>query len=167
MPVTPLEIRKKEFGRQLRGYSADEVRAFLMTVAGEIEDLRREKGELAEKVEELNARVHAYERTEKLLQDTLLAAQKASSELREAAERDSNSIEREAKVKAERMLLDARKEADHVGEQIRTLVARRAALVHEIAAVARTYLSLAERLEKKPDDVDELTDSAEPAVDPE
>lgn len=167
MPVTPLEIRKKEFAKSLRGYSPDEVRAFLAAIAAEVEELRRERSGLAEKVEELTAQVQAYGRAEKLLQDTLVTAQKATGDLRESAERNARNLEAEAQVKADRMLLEARREADKVREQIRTLVARRSSLVHEIAAVARTYLSLAEGMDKKPDDDDEPADPAEPAGDTE
>ncbi len=173
MPLTPIEIRKKEFGRALRGWAPEEVREFLNAVAAEIEDLRRERAELSEKVEELLARIATYERTEKLLQDTLVTAQKATGELRESAERDARSIENDARLKAEQMLLDARRDADRIRGQVRGLTARRAALIHEIAAVARTYLSLAKSLESKPEDIedaddsDEPADTAEPAGDPE
>ncbi|MFO7651570.1 MAG: DivIVA domain-containing protein [bacterium] len=167
MPVTPLEIRKKEFAKALRGYSPDEVRAFLAAIAAEVEELRRERSGLAEKVEELTAQVQAYGRAEKLLQDTLVTAQKATGDLRDSAERNARNLEAEAQVRADRMLLEARRESDKMREQIRTLAARRSALTHEIAAVARTYLSLAESMDKKPDNDDEPADSAEPAGDTE
>lgn len=162
--LTPLEIRKKEFNRELRGYSREEVRSFLDAVAAEIEELRREKAELNERLAAMTSRLEEYERTEKLLQQTLVTAQQATDELRAAAERDARTREEAARVQAERILLDARREADRIREQVRTLVARRTALVNEIAAVARTFLNLAESLEKKPDD-DEPADTTEYSVD--
>ena len=44
--LTPLEIQKQTFTRGLKGYSPDEVRAYLHLVAEEIERLLRENDRL-------------------------------------------------------------------------------------------------------------------------
>ena len=53
MPITPLEIRKQEFRKMLRGYDPHEVRSFLEMVSTELESLLRENAGLNEKVKEI------------------------------------------------------------------------------------------------------------------
>uniref|UniRef100_A0A7C4GJH7 DivIVA domain-containing protein n=1 Tax=candidate division WOR-3 bacterium TaxID=2052148 RepID=A0A7C4GJH7_UNCW3 len=137
MAITPLEIRKKAFPTVLRGYAPKEVRGFLAIVANELEELRKERAQLAERVDQLASRVENYERTEQLLKDTLLAAQQASEGIREAAQRERDAL-----------LAQARQEAARLQEGTRDLQARRAMLLDEIRGIANTYLALADRFEK-------------------
>jgi DivIVA domain-containing protein len=44
--LTPLDIKKQEFKRSMRGYDPEEVNAFLEMVAEEFEALHREKNRL-------------------------------------------------------------------------------------------------------------------------
>ena len=112
MPITPLDIRKKTFSNQLRGLSAREVRAFLELVAKEMEELRKERGLLAEKVDELAARIENYERTEKLLKETLVTAQQTAEEMRTAAGEHSRALRAKAETEAADRVLKAEREAD-------------------------------------------------------
>jgi cell division initiation protein len=135
--ITPLEIRKKAFNTQLRGYAPKEVRAFLGLVANELEEVRKERAGLAEKLDALGAKVDAYEKTEKLLKDTLLTAQKATDELRGAAERESSAIVEQAKLAARQL-----------DEDMRSLRQQKATLLDEVRAICNTYLAMADRLER-------------------
>jgi cell division initiation protein len=156
MAITPLDIRKKTFGGQLRGYSQTEVKAFLSLVANEVEELRKDRAQLAEKADELAAKLETYEKTEKLLRDTLVTAQKATGELRDDAKHEAGVIIEKAKVDADRQRLETaqevnrmRAEADHevarVREELSRLKAKRSNLIDEVAGMARTYLDMAER----------------------
>jgi len=138
MAITPLEIRKKAFATALRGYAPKEVRAFLAIIANELEELRKERAQLAERADQLAARVENYEQTEQLLKDTLLTAQRAAEGMREAAQRERETL-----------LAQARQEAGRLQEGTRELRARRALLLDEIRGIANTYLALADRLEKQ------------------
>ncbi len=57
MPITPLEIRKQEFRKSLRGYDPHEVRSFLEMVSTELENLLRENAGLSEKVKDMDAKI--------------------------------------------------------------------------------------------------------------
>ena len=46
MNISPLDIRKQEFARTLRGYDTDEVRAFLESIADEMANLQKNTEEL-------------------------------------------------------------------------------------------------------------------------
>ena len=138
MALTPLEVRKKAFPTQLRGYSTKEVRTFLNVVANELEELRKERAALAEKVDQLTAKVENYEKTEKLLRDTLVTAQKATAELKAATETERQAILDKAKLEAQKLRDDLR--------ELRT---KRSLLLDQIRGIANTYLAMVERLEKE------------------
>jgi cell division initiation protein len=138
MALTPLEIRKKTFNIALRGYAQKEVRAFLTVVANEFEELRKERAALAEKVDELSAKVAAYEKTEHLLKETLLTAQQVADELKSSAERERAIIIEQVKNEAEQLRRDL--------EELRS---RRSLLLDEIRGIASTYLAVVERFEKE------------------
>ncbi|MBM3323936.1 DivIVA domain-containing protein, partial [candidate division WOR-3 bacterium] len=89
MPITPLDVRKKTFATQLRGFAPAEVRAFLALVADELEELRKERGTLVERLDELTGRIEAFQRTEQLLKETLVTAQKATGEMRNVARQEA------------------------------------------------------------------------------
>ncbi len=159
MAITPLDIRKKTFTANRHGLSKTEVEGFIEEVATEVENLRKERAQLTEKVQEFTKRIEAYEKTEQLLKDTLVTAQKATGQLREDAKKEAGLVIEKAKFEAERIKRDAESQIRNVGDEVRTLEAKRSILSDEIAAVARTYLAMAERMrDKKPNA--EAADSA-------
>jgi len=159
MAITPLDIRKKTFTTQRHGLSKTEVEGFVDEVADELEDLRKERAQLIEKVDELGKRLEAYEKTEQLLKDTLVTAQKATGQLRDEAKKEAGLVVEKAKLEAERIKRDAEQQIRSVGDELRALEAKRTTLSDEIAAIARTYLTMAERMrDRKPNA--EAADSA-------
>ena len=146
MAITPLDIKKKTFSPQVRGLSKTEVKEFLELVATDMEELRKERALLAERVIELSGRAEAYEKTEQLLKDTLVTAQKATGQLREDAKKEAELVVEKAKLEAERIRLDAKQQARTIGEELRALEMKRSNLTDEIAGIARTYLAMAERI---------------------
>ncbi len=160
MPITPLDVRKKSFPTQLRGFSTREVKSFLELVAKEMEELRKERGLLAEKVDELAAKLEGYERTEQLLKETLLTAQKTTGELRTTAEAQAEVLLAKAEQEAKGELLQARKEAGEIIQQakrqeeeltakLKEIETRRATMVDQVRGIAHSCLSMAERWEKE------------------
>ena len=57
MPITPLEIRKQEFKKKVRGYDPHEVREFLELIATELEELLRGNAGLSERVKDMDAKI--------------------------------------------------------------------------------------------------------------
>lgn len=138
MALTPLEIRKKAFRKAFQGYATKEVRAFLAIVANEFEELKKERAALAEKVDELGARLAAYEKTENLLKETLLTAQQVADELKTNAQREK-----------ELLIQRIKQEAELLNNDLKELRARRNLILDEIRGIANTYLSIVERFEKE------------------
>jgi len=146
MAITPMDIKKKTFSAHRGGLDKTEVEEFIGELATEIENLRKERAQLTEKAEELAKHLEAYEKTEQLLKDTLLTAQKATNQLREDAKKEAQLVVEKAKLEAERIKQDATQQIRNVGDELRTLEAKRSAVNDEIAGIARTYLAMAERM---------------------
>ena len=60
MNLTPLNIRKQDFDKSLRGYDPEEVEAFLDTVATQWEEMEDERRRLENKVQELENQMDHY-----------------------------------------------------------------------------------------------------------
>src|SRR3982750_4127604 len=105
--LSPLDIQKQTFSRVLKGYNADDVRAYLQLIAEEIERLlkdvdrlSRENAMLREELDEHNAR-------ERILKDTLLSAQKVSEDVKANAQKEAELIVKDAELLSDRLTSQA------------------------------------------------------------
>jgi len=149
MGITPLEIRKQEFRKTLRGYDHHEVRSFLEMVSNEIEKLLRENAGLSEKVKDLDAKIEDYRRMEKILQDTLTTTQQATEELKAGAKKEAETIIANSKMEGQRFLREAQTELAKIKEETKMIEHQKLLLVSEFRGLLESYLRLLERLEKK------------------
>jgi cell division initiation protein len=102
MRITPLDIRKQEFRKAMRGLDGDEVYAFLNTVADEYEAVLSDNKNLREKIVEFESRLNEYRAMETNLRNTLVTAEKLMQEAKENARREAGLIIREAEMEAEK-----------------------------------------------------------------
>jgi len=119
--LTPLDVRKTEFRKAMRGYEALAVEEFRARVADELEKVVREKLVLEERARVLEEQLRVYQGREKAMNDALVAAQQLRAETKEQAEREAQMIIREAEADAERRLDRARRELerlDATGQQV-------------------------------------------------
>ena len=79
--LTPLDIQKQTFGKGLRGYSIDEVRAYLHIVAEEVERLLKEIEKLGRENAVMREQIGENSEREKILKETLLSAQRVSEDV--------------------------------------------------------------------------------------
>lgn len=149
MPITPLEIRKQEFKKTLRGYDPHEVRVFLEMVSTEVENLLRENAGLTEKVKDLDAKIEDYRRMEKILQDTLTTTQKATDEFKSGAKKEAETIIANAKMEAQRMIREGQTQLGKITEETKIVEHQKFLLISEFRGLLESYLRLLERLEKK------------------
>ena len=149
MKITPLDIKKQEFARKFRGYSADEVDSYLRMVAEEFEETLRKNLELEEKISSLETRLSSYTKLENVLQDTLVTSQKSADDLRATAELRARAITDEARVSAERMMSDARSKLVDVRREIEDLKHQRDAFVVNFKSLLETQHAMLEIIRKK------------------
>jgi len=107
MKLTPLDIHHKEFRHSLRGYSEEEVDAFLDQVADEFERLFKENIDLNEQLDQATERVRGYQSMEATLNNTLVQAQRSSEEIIAKAGLEAQSMMRDAELKAKEIVHNA------------------------------------------------------------
>ena len=106
--LTPLDIRKQEFRKTLRGYDTLGVEDFQVRVADALERAIRERQVLEERIAALTEQLRVFREREKAMNEALVAAQQLRQETRESAEREGQVIVREAQSEAKRLLDDAK-----------------------------------------------------------
>ena len=148
MKLTPLEIRKQEFSKSLRGYNAEEVRAFLETVADQCDALQKEVNQFSEKVVQLETRLVDFKMMEKTLQETLLKAEETSRKSRDDSRREAEITLREAEVQAQRVVSEARSEVERLKSEILMLQARRDSFIKKLKYLLQSQTELIEILEE-------------------
>jgi DivIVA domain-containing protein len=112
--LTPLDLRKTEFRKTMRGFDPAEVDDFRARAADELERVVRERLALEEKVKRQEEQLAAFKEREKAMNDALVAAQQLRAETREQAEREAQMIIREAEAEGERRLERARREVERL-----------------------------------------------------
>ena len=135
MKISPMDIQRQIFGRRLRGFDKDEVRAYLNIVAEEVAALQGERDSLAQELQTLRALVEEHRQRETILKNTLLTAQRLSEEIRESARKQAESVVKEAEIQADRLLELAQTRAHEVERGILELRAQRTALRTDIRAL--------------------------------
>jgi len=106
--LTPLDIRKQEFRKSLRGYDTLSVEDFRARVADALERAIRERSILEERLAALTEHLRVFREREKAMNEALVAAQQLRQDTRAAAEREGQVIVREAEAEAKRLLDEAR-----------------------------------------------------------
>jgi cell division initiation protein len=129
MALTPVEIRHLTPGRGFFGYKRSHTDRLLTEIVDSFEDVWRERADLADKVEQLEADLVRYKELEALLRTTLVSAERASAELKDQAHREADLIIGEAHAEARRVQRDARAENERLVDESRRVKAQlRAAL---------------------------------------
>jgi cell division initiation protein len=135
MALTPVEVRHlKPPKRLLGGYRILAVDEMLDDIVLGFEDVWRERADLADKVEALEADLVRYRELEALLRTTLVSAEKAAVTLKEQARKEGDLIVEEARAEARSITRRARADHDRLlGEvrRMRSLLRSALALVDE------------------------------------
>lgn len=118
MKLTPLDIHHKEFRHSLRGYSEEEVDAFLDEVADEFERLFKENIDLNERLEAANERVRGYQSMEATLNNTLVTAQRSAEEIVAKAGTEADTLLRDAELKSKEIIHNALQKKQAVANEL-------------------------------------------------
>jgi cell division initiation protein len=122
MKISPMDIQQQQFkGKMFGGLDAEDVDAFLQAVAGEMEELIRENGDLKERLSRNATAIAEMEARESQLRETMLAAQRITEEMKANAQREAHLVVSEAELKGERIIADAEKKLVDLSNQIQEL----------------------------------------------
>lgn len=117
MKITPIEIRQKNFEKQLRGYDKDEVNAFLTSLSNEWERLMDENKELKIKLDQAEKEVRKLREVESSLFKTLKTAEDTGANLIDQANKAADLHLKETQMNAEAMMSEAKSKARGIIEK--------------------------------------------------
>jgi cell division initiation protein len=151
--LTPLEIQKHRFSRKWKGLDPTEVGAFLDMAAEEMEALARENAGLQGRIRGLEEENAEHRERERVLKDTLLSAQRASDDIRAAAQTKAELMVQEAEDSAERLTHNAMQRAAEIEKAIHDLKLQRANFRLEIQKMLELFQQAVE-MDRQQDELD-------------
>lgn len=151
--LTPLEIQKHRFSRKWKGLDPIEVGAFLDIAAEGMEDLAREKADLESRIRALEEENAEHRERERILKETLVSAQRASEDIRAAAQAQAELIVKEAEDSSERLTHSALQRSAEIEKAIHELKLQRAGFRLEIQKMLELFNHAVE-LDRQQDEQD-------------
>ncbi len=149
MRLSPLDIKKQEFTRTIRGYDPEEVQAFLDMLAGQWEELLAEQRRTEDKVREIKTKMEHYERVEEALQEALKTARESSKQAIENAKQEAVLLVKKAVGEAEDLNRDALRRRDQLTHELHELVDRRDKIVVRLRAFLMSEAELLAHFEER------------------
>ena len=139
--LTPLDVRRMEFPKGLRGYDQMRVDAFREQVAEELERLTRSNQDLESQVRSLTEQLRGFRDRDRALNDALVSAQQLRSEVRDQSEREAQLILREARSEADRIVQGAQMDAMRFADQIALLARMRRGYLKQFRVMLERQLA--------------------------
>jgi DivIVA domain-containing protein len=166
--ASPDQIRRREFVTTRRGYDPDQVREYLLQIAGQVEKLEamareaRLEADAAQRSQAETPKADPYEQLGQRVAELIRSAEQEAERIRREARDEAEQITREARTDADRVRLDAQAKAEEAREEaeralreardradrtLAGLTTRRDALVGQLAAMQERLLGVARELE--------------------
>jgi cell division initiation protein len=149
MALTPLDVRKQQFRRVMRGVDGDEVAVFLGLVAGEMETLIREHAVLTEQVAALRTRVEEFQSLERSLRDAVVVAQGMREEARRQAEREAELLLSKADLEVKSRLRAVESRVADLKRELAELKGERQNYLIRLRALIETHMRMVEASEAR------------------
>lgn len=144
MNITPLDITQKQFRKIFRGYDPEEVEAFLALVAVEFEALVKDNLALREESQRKSDELADHRGRERALQETLVTAQKASEEIRDAARKEAEITISDAELQGEKIVQGAHARFLRIVDDINELKRQRVQFEASVRTLVESHLKLIE-----------------------
>ncbi|PKM95940.1 MAG: hypothetical protein CVU84_03820 [Firmicutes bacterium HGW-Firmicutes-1] len=143
--LTPLDIESKVFTKSFQGYNTTEVKTFIKEILTHYEKFYKENIELKDKLNTLQEAVQYYKNIETTLQNTLILAERTAEETKTGARQRANQIEKEAQLKADVMVNDAKNEIISINKIKEELIRNFDHSKIQIRQYLKTQLEITER----------------------
>ncbi len=147
--ITAQDIRHQEFSVKMRGYDRSEVEEFLSTVADMLEKDTSERSELRQKIELLEKQLQEFKNLEATLKNTLIRTEESAEDVKRAAERESELIIREAKVKADKMYSEKMEELHRVESSYEAMQAKWNEYYIKFKNLLTSHLEILEKMQQE------------------
>jgi DivIVA domain-containing protein len=148
--LTPLDARRYEFGKAIRGYDPERVNQFRDQVAEELERLARVNQDLDAKARGFHEQLRAFRERDKAINEALVSAQQLRNEIREQADKEGQLIIREARAEADRLIDEARAQVRRIEDQLASLDRSRRAYLAQLRVLIERQLTELTAAEQSP-----------------
>jgi len=142
MNITPLDITQKQFRKVFRGFDPEEVEAFLGLVALELEALLKDYANLNDDYRRKAEEIQVFRGRERALQETLVAAQKASEEIRDSARKEAEITISDAELQAEKIVQAAHTRFLRIVDDINELKRQRLQFETNVRTLVESHVKL-------------------------
>ena len=157
--LTPLDVRRYDFGSALRGYDKVRVDQFRDQVAEELERLSRLTADLEGKARSFHEQLRAFRERDKALNEALVSAQQLRGEIRDQADREAQLLVREARADGDRIIDDARAEVRRMQTEVDALDRMKRSYMAQLRALMTRQLMELEAAEQTMPDMPALATS--------
>jgi cell division initiation protein len=134
MALAPVELPHVQLHRALLGYRPSSVNRLLEEVKESFEEVWREREELRDRVEELEAAIAQHREVEGLLRETLLQAERTAHEVKGQAQSEAEQIVKDAHTEARSITQEALAERERLAAdaaRVRAVLESALAIVDE------------------------------------
>jgi cell division initiation protein len=121
MRVTPLDIIKKEFTPSRKGVDEIEVQNFLEDVRETLDELLKENQRLRDVIKRRDNEIMELKGEESSIKDTLVLARRLTEDLERKSRRESDLIIGEARLEAQRILMETADERRNLQGELTSL----------------------------------------------
>ncbi len=149
MRLTPIQIRKQEFSKKVRGFDPEEVDAFLATAAADFEELLRENMELRAQKSAIMEELQNYKKLEDSLRSLVDQAERTAAESSESLKKTADIVKREAQMTADQILKEARQEMERAKVRLAEVKNLRETIVKTIRTILTAQLDMLGSLENE------------------
>lgn len=148
--LTPVDVRRYDFGSAMRGYDRQRVDQFREQLAEELERLIRVNGELEAKVRNFHEQLKHYRERDKAINEALVSAQQLREEVKDQAAREAELMRREAESAAQAIVAESRRQITTLQGEIEQLDRVRRAYLAQLRAIAERHIAEADALLQHP-----------------
>lgn len=148
--LTPVDVRRYDFGSAMRGYDRARVDQFRAQVAEELERLTRQNGEFESKARNFHEQLKHYRERDKAINEALISAQQLREDVKEQAAREADLMRREAESAAQHLMAGARQQVQSLQAEIEGLDRTRRAYLAQLKAIAERHIAEADALLQYP-----------------
>ena len=148
--LTPVDVRRYDFGSAMRGYDRARVDQFRGQIADELDRLTRQNGELESKARNFHEQLKHYRERDKAINEALISAQQLREDVKEQAAREAELMRREAESAAQQIVEGARQQIHALQAEIDALERTRRAYLAQLRAIAERHIAEADALMHPP-----------------
>jgi cell division initiation protein len=135
-----MDIRQQQFTvKMFRGFDVQEVDTFLEDLAEDYETLLKENQLLKEQLQALEDRSRGLEERERVLQDTMVATQRVTEEMKESARREAALLLRESELQGAKLVEAAQTSEASIHAQVAQLKRMRRQLAEALRSTVEMY----------------------------